>query len=150
MNHLHTNYQELLRDTVDKFWQVVPPIWRHTRSRIHQIASDKYSITGAQFTILQAIYHGKQSVSELAVFGHISRPAISRTVENLTSSGLVSRQRDPEDRRYVRLSLTKAGRDLLHGLHDETHAWVADRMKRLNADELQIVARALDLIDRTL
>ena len=150
MDPSQPTHQELLQDTIDKFWRVIPPIWRHTRSRVHQIASDKYEITGAQFNILRAIHHGKQSVSDLARFGHISRPAISRTVDSLTSSGLVSRQQDSEDRRHVRLSLTEAGRDLLHGLHGDTHAWMADRLRKLSKDELEIVARALDLIDNTL
>jgi len=149
MDSPQPTYDELLQSAIDKFWHVIPPIWRHTHSHTHQIASEMYEITGAQFAILRAIHNGKQSVSDLASFGHISRPAISRTVESLVNSGLVSRQRNPEDRRQVWLSLTEGGRALLRSLHDETHTWMGRRLKQLDAAELEMVTKALDLIDST-
>lgn len=42
----------------------------------------------------------------------ISKPAVSRALESLESKGYVSREKDPEDRRVSRVTLTGKARDI--------------------------------------
>lgn len=106
-------YDQLL----EQFWQTFPPIWHSTRGLIHQTATEEFGITGSQFHTLRRIAEGKTSVSELADCMHLSRPNISRSVDELVNSGIVERERDTSDRRNVRLFLSKRGEQLIHDLH---------------------------------
>ena len=56
------------------------------------------------------------SLTELNRHVLLSQPAMSRMVDRLAGRGLIDRQPDPDDGRGVRLSLTKAGRDLQRGI----------------------------------
>ena len=57
---------------------------------------------------------GPQRLSELNRHVLLSQPALSRLVDRLAERGLLERCADPADGRGVRLSLTRAGRDLQH------------------------------------
>jgi len=53
---------------------------------------------------------GSISVNELADLLGLDKSTMSRTVNNLVEQGLVTRELDPGDRRYVRIGLTEGGR----------------------------------------
>jgi DNA-binding MarR family transcriptional regulator len=54
---------------------------------------------------------GPLRIGELHRHLLLSQPALSRMVDRLAERGLIERQPDPADRRAVRLSLTRAGRE---------------------------------------
>ncbi|WP_084515636.1 MarR family winged helix-turn-helix transcriptional regulator [Nocardia acidivorans] len=58
---------------------------------------------------------------EMADALNIDRSEVVRLVDSLEKSGLVTRTRDPEDRRKYRLAITNSGRKL----RDETNAQIA-------------------------
>jgi len=66
---------------------------------------------------------------DLALRLHLDKSTVSRLVAGLEQRGLVVRERDPGNRRFVRLSLTTAGRrahrDLAAVLHDRQREVVA-------------------------
>ncbi len=82
---------------------------------------------------------GKDSVSELAATGHISRPAISRMVDVLVNKNLVSRTQNPQDRRQIQLALTDEGETLLNTIFDNTHHWMSEKLALLEVDELETI-----------
>ncbi|MRH92656.1 MarR family transcriptional regulator [Nocardia sp. SYP-A9097] len=61
------------------------------------------------------------SQQEMADALGIDRSEVVRLVDSLEKAGLVTRTRDPEDRRKYRLAITKSGRKL----RDETDAQIA-------------------------
>jgi MarR family transcriptional regulator, 2-MHQ and catechol-resistance regulon repressor len=74
-------------------------------------------LTLSQFGVLEALYHlGPMTVGQLG--GKILRSSGNMTlvVENLVKRGLVHRQRCPEDRRRVDVTLTDEGRALLESI----------------------------------
>jgi MarR family transcriptional regulator, transcriptional regulator for hemolysin len=55
---------------------------------------------------------------DLAAAVGIEGPTLTHHLDGLEKSGLIERERDPEDRRAVRVELTDAGDRLFHRLRD--------------------------------
>ena len=132
-----------IRETLDVFWRSVPPVWHATRAIIHTIANDEFSITPSKFHALRRIVEGRQYVSQLADCMHISRPNISRLVDELVTDGLIERRPDAHDRRNVRLQMTEKGQTLYDAMHARVHAQMAAFFSRLSNEELFDVQRGL-------
>jgi DNA-binding MarR family transcriptional regulator len=135
---------------IDRFWETVPPLWGTIRSHIRAAATGKFDISVEQFHILRYVRRGTGSISELATAKNISRPAISQAVEILVKKGFLTRVQCKTDRRYVDLALTEEGTALLDAVFKETRAWMKERMKALNAEELGTIARAMESMKKML
>ena len=136
--------------TIDRFWETVPPLWGMIRSRIRATATTDFGITVEQFHVLRYVRRGTESMSDLASAKNISRPAISQAVEVLVQKGLLSRSEGKQDRRYVELALTKQGDALLDAVFGQTRAWMSERMASMTIDELQAIVRAMDSLKKML
>jgi DNA-binding MarR family transcriptional regulator len=141
---------ESLQQTIDRFWETVPPIWNTVRSRVRSAATQEFGITVEQFHILRHIRRGAHSVSELAVVGRISRPAISQAVDALVNKGHVSRTQSADDRRFVRLELTPDGAELLEAIFGQARQWMKIKLSSLKTNELQAVMSGLTLLREAL
>ncbi len=143
--------RESLQDqTIDRFWETIPPLWGTIRAHIRAEAMRKFDITVEQFHILRHVRRGTGSISELAVAKNISRPAISQAVEVLVKKGLLTRVQSTHDRRFVKLALTEPGNDLLDTLFRETREWMKERMSMLSASELNTIASAMEALKKIL
>lgn len=94
--------------------------------------------------------HGPLTPSELADRERISRPTATRLVARLEEQGLVARTADPADGRSSLLAATPAGSALLAHLRNRKDAYLAQRLRRLDADERATLARASELLERLL
>ena len=141
---------EKLQQVVDLFWETIPPAWNSVRSQVRSIATEKFDVTVEQFHILRHIRGGACSVSELAVVGHISRPAISQAIELLVNKGLVSRQTSLRDRRFGVLGLTPQGAGLLEKIFCQASNWMKTRLSRLEKEDLEVVKAGLTHLRETL
>jgi DNA-binding MarR family transcriptional regulator len=142
--------KDLQEQTIDRFWEVIPPLWGTIRSHIRAAATGNFDISVEQFHILRHIRRGMGSVSELATAKNISRPAISQGTELLVKKGLLTRVQSTQDRRCVELALTPAGNNLLDAVFKETRSWMKERMNGLTADELNNVMEAMDALKKML
>jgi DNA-binding MarR family transcriptional regulator len=92
---------------------------------------------------------GPATPSALARAAQVSPQAMGVTVNGLERRGLIQRSPDPDDGRRTVLSLTDAGRHVLHSKRSERTrqlaALLADGFSR---QELDILLRAAPLIDR--
>ncbi|HSB02164.1 MAG TPA: MarR family transcriptional regulator [Anaerolineales bacterium] len=142
---------ERLQDqTIDRFWETVPPLWNFVRSHIRGTAAEKFAISVEQFHVLRHVRRGICSVSELATARNISRPAISQAVDILVHRGLLTRVQSTRDRRYVKLALTGAGNALLDAVFKETRGWMKERMHTLSVAELETIAKAMEAMKKIL
>jgi DNA-binding MarR family transcriptional regulator len=64
--------------------------------------------------------------------------------------GLVDRTQDPVDRRSFVVTLTPAGRDLLARVRTRKDAYLARRLRDLDADERATLDRAAAILERVL
>jgi len=94
------------------------------------------NLTISQFGVLEALYHlGPMCQNDLA--GKILKSSGNMTmvIDNLEKRSLVTRQRNPDDRRMVTVSLTKNGVDLIERILPEHVAAITDEMKILSPEE---------------
>lgn len=138
----------LLEQTLDKFWETIPPLWGYIRAHIRAVATENFEISVEQFHILRFIRRGYQTVSDLADARNISRPAVSNGVDALVQKGLVARTPDQEDRRRISLSLTAAGNALLDSVFQNTREWMKASMVDLSAEELDAAVRGMEVLQR--
>jgi DNA-binding MarR family transcriptional regulator len=139
----------LLEETIDRFWETIPPVWNQIRGRIRCTAPEKFGISVEQFHILRHIRKGMKSVSELAVEKQISRSAISQAVDLLVDKGLITRKQSIEDRRYVQLELTQNGDELLNSIFQNNREWMVDKMADLTAEEMRCIITSFEILKKT-
>ncbi|MFC2064030.1 MarR family winged helix-turn-helix transcriptional regulator [Chloroflexota bacterium] len=132
------------QDLVDKFWESVPHVWRHTKIHIRRTAFEKYQISEGQFQVLRRIRRGSTSVSSLAQVSGTGLPSVSKVVEALVKRGLVARSQDPNDRRKVPLALTPEGQQVMQEIFAEAEAWLAARFERLSSEQMIALMQGLD------
>ncbi|OGO19796.1 MAG: hypothetical protein A2Z14_08225 [Chloroflexi bacterium RBG_16_48_8] len=142
--------EEILRRTIEEFWETFPSLWHNIRARIREVATEEFDITVDQFHILRRIHKGRDSVSKLAEAKHISRPAISRSVDVMVNKGLVTRTQVPHDRRHVQLALTDEGNALLEAIFSKNRDWMAGKLAILDETELNTIQVAMQALSKTL
>ncbi len=148
MSDFRNNKQELVNKTIDLFWRAVPPVWHAARTATHRVATDEFKITPSQFHVLWRIADGKGSVSNLAECMHLSRPNISRAVDELVTGGYVNRRRDPNDRRNIILSLTNTGQKLIDNFQKKIRDRMGKLFLRLDLEDLKSVQRGLESLQK--
>ncbi len=93
-------------------------------------------ITLSQFSVLEALLHrGPLCQSELAGKLLKSGGNLTLIVDNLEKSGLVTRERDQEDRRFITVSLTDKGRAFITGLFPQVAASITREFAALSSAE---------------
>lgn len=138
----------LLEQTLDKFWESIPPLWGYIRAHIRAVATESFDISVEQFHILRFIRRGNCSVSELADAKNISRPAVSQGVDALVNKGLVTRTQSKEDRRYVELELTPEGNALLDSVFQNTRKWMKESLEAFSQEELELAMRGMEVLKK--
>jgi DNA-binding MarR family transcriptional regulator len=120
-----------------------------TARRLRQEAGT--DLSPSQTSALAAVErHGPLTPSELATCERIQRPTATRVLGRLEEAGLVARAADPTDRRSSLVSLTAEGRALLEDLRTRKDVYLARRLETLEAEELAVLERAADILERVL
>ncbi|HHM5199354.1 TPA: metalloregulator ArsR/SmtB family transcription factor [Pseudomonas aeruginosa] len=85
---------------------------------LSQRAAARYNLNSAQVLLLATLDRPEtpreSNLTELSRICHISLPATSRHIERTEQLGLIVRRQDPDDARSQLISLTDAGRELIH------------------------------------
>jgi DNA-binding MarR family transcriptional regulator len=68
----------------------------------------------SEASMLATLGSGPKRITTLAEYEGLAQPTVTRLVEHLEKHGWVTRERAPEDRRVVLVSLTADGRDALN------------------------------------
>jgi DNA-binding MarR family transcriptional regulator len=95
-------------------------------------------------------HHGPLTPSELAERERISRPTATRILASLVDLGLVTRTPDPTDGRGFLVAPTAGGSALLKRMRGRKNAYLAKRMRGLDADEVETLERAAGILERLL
>lgn len=101
-----------------------------------------------QFSVLARLEEAPRTPRELADIEKVSAPSMSRTVACLVDMGYVDRHDDPSDGRQVILSLTAEGLSVLRVTRRRRDEWMANRLNGLDAEELEILRRAGEILLR--
>ena len=107
------------------------------------------SLTLSQFAALATVERdGPLSPGELAAREKVQPPSMTRLVARLEELGLVLRSPHPTDRRQVLLTLSEAGAALILQERRRRDVWLAQRLRELSADEVQILGQAAAVLDK--
>lgn len=118
-----------------------------TARRMRQEAGGGLSPTSAA-ALATIQRHPHLTPSELAARERIQRPTATRLIANLEAEGLIERMIDPADRRSSMLSLTAKGDELLEDIRTRKDAFLADRLRRLSAEDRATLERAAELLEK--
>lgn len=101
-----------------------------------------FGLSISQFAVLEALYHlGTLSQRALAEKLLKSTGNISIVLKNMEKRGLIERHRDPDDNRYMQVSITDAGRKLIAGMFAIHVAGIVSEMSILTSAEQEELGR---------
>jgi DNA-binding MarR family transcriptional regulator len=118
---------------------------RHLRRELNEL-----DVTAGQASVLA---HVKQNpgigAGGLAEREGVSRPRMSKVVQELVAAGLLVGERG-SDRRRVGLEVTPAGDAILKSIRRRRNAWLSARLRNLDPDELEQLEVAIPLLAQLL
>jgi DNA-binding MarR family transcriptional regulator len=125
----------------------IPAVMRFIRNQMRRHRQSE--LTVPQFrTLVFLSHHPETTLSALAEYLGLSRPAASRMVDLLVKRGLMNRQIPPADRRQVALSLTRRGKEAFLAAHGATRVAMAGNLEKLSAPDLNRVREAMQILNR--
>jgi MarR family 2-MHQ and catechol resistance regulon transcriptional repressor len=102
----------------------------------------EHELTLPQLGVLEALLHlGSMSQSELGRKLLRSNPNMTALLDTLERNGWIQRERSPEDRRVVVVSLTREGRRVIEKAFPAHAARIAELMGALSAEEQQVLGQ---------
>jgi len=105
-------------------------------------------LTATQLSALGSILrHGPVTIGALAAYERVQPPSMTRTVNCLLELGMVTRASHPTDGRQVIVMLSEDGQELLETERRRRDAWLARRLRELDADERELLRRAVALLE---
>jgi DNA-binding MarR family transcriptional regulator len=112
---------------------------RELRREIHSLG-----VTGGQVSLLNQIKAEPLiGIRELAERERMSKPGMSKYVARLEAAGLV-RRTELADKRRVGIELTDEGERVLLSVKRRRTAWLAERLRGLDPQELDAVDAAVE------
>ena len=92
--------------------------------------------------------HGPLTPGELAAQEKVQPPSMTRLAASLEAAGLVTRTAHPSDGRQVLLAVSPEGISLLKEDRRRREAWLAQRLRSLDADDRAVLHKAAVILDR--
>lgn len=101
-----------------------------------------YDLSVSQFAVLEALYHlGVLSQRDLATKLLQSTGNISTVLKKMEKRGMISRERDAKDNRYMQVCITDAGEEILKRCFEPHVRGIVLELSILTADEQKELAR---------
>ncbi|HEY4019944.1 MAG TPA: MarR family transcriptional regulator [Pseudonocardiaceae bacterium] len=121
----------------------------HRLLRVLRSALPPGGFNSTQLLILSQLAGGDPiRIGELAQRVHCSQPTATTVVNGLAATGLVSRIKDTEDGRAIKVSLTEAGLGALRDVGRQEAAYLDILMNELPEDERATVLAAVPIMLR--
>ena len=89
---------------------------------------------------------GSISLNDLANALGLDKSTMSRTINQLVHGGLVEREIDPEDRRYVTIGLTETGKRTYAELEESMNVYFSELYEAIPEEKREQVVESLDLL----
>ena len=126
----------------------------HLRMSVFRAARTlrRESQAGISPTMLAALTtierHGPMTAGDLAAHEQVRKPTVTRILGALVDEDLVERTPDPIDRRVSWVRLTPKGRALMRSVRRRSDRYLAERLRRLDPDDLLTLEQAAEILDR--
>jgi MarR family 2-MHQ and catechol resistance regulon transcriptional repressor len=101
-----------------------------------RVGLEEADLTPSQFAVLEALYHvGPLNLGDLARRILTSSGNLTLVIDNLEKRGLVKRQQQGKDKRFVLATITPGGRKLIAKIFPGHVRRIVEVMARLNSTE---------------
>lgn len=141
-------HTQLLETSIQALDELIPLIMHNLRCQAHHTAADGNVLTRGQGHILVKVKKGIRTVAGLAQHSQVSKPTISRMTDLLVERGFLRRERDPNDRRTVLLTITPAGESQMAARRRSAHAWINSSLSTLSIQELTDLIKGMEILKR--
>jgi DNA-binding MarR family transcriptional regulator len=116
------------------------------RMRAERAATD---LSLGQLAALRTLdRHGPMTASELAAHEKVQPPSMTRIIASLEAHDYLSRTPGPADRRQVVVAASAAGRALLTEERRRKDAWLSQRLRALDPDDIAVLAAAVPVLEK--
>ena len=130
---------DLMKDMFMDLRRIMRAMDMHSRA-----LAGSHGLTGPQMLCLREIAsRGALTTGSLALAVALSPATLTGILDRLEVRGLVSRERRPEDKRRVLVSLTPIGRQMSQELPSPLQDRFSERMTELSADDQAAIRMAL-------
>jgi len=110
-------------------------------ARVHRHLAD-YGISSSQFAVMEILQHlGPQCQRDLGSKMLKTGGNVVMIIDNLEKRGLVKRDREGKDRRYVNIRLTKKGEKMIYEIFPRHVDGIVKEMNILNKEEQEELGR---------
>lgn len=99
-----------------------------------------------EVSLLNTLSYGPRRITELAAFERLAQPTMTQLVKRLEQSGLVTRERQPDDARVVLVDLTETGRAAVEDLRAQASAALATCLAEMPDDQVEALAAATETL----
>ncbi len=110
----------------------------------------QYDLTQVQFYALLWLADGPKNMKELSSDLLCDPSNMTRVAAILERKGLITRQRDPNDRRVINLNLTDAGQRICQEVKEQHEVYTQQRMGSLNETERNTLLTLLNKLGEDL
>jgi len=101
-----------------------------------RVGLEEEGLTLSQFAVLEALYHvGPQCLGDLARRILTSSGNLTMVIDNLQKRGLVKREQQGKDKRFIEAAITPAGARLIKRIFPDHARRITEMMARLKPDE---------------
>lgn len=107
----------------------------------------RVSLTQAS-ALVTLVLGGPMTPGALAARERVQPPSMTRVIAALEQLGFIDREPHPTDRRQVIVSVSAAGAEYVAAETSARDAWMDARMRELSPEEVEVLARAVVLVDR--
>ncbi len=138
----HIETRDLARDFREVIDEVV--VWRHRLLR-------RENLTRPGLFIMSFVYRkGPLRLTDCSKNLGVSKPTVTKIIDNLESCGFVKRVRSGEDRRNYYIHLTPSGTEKIKSLDDWLESLLSNAIRSLDAKETNVLKSSLESFKREL
>ncbi|HYB04376.1 MAG TPA: MarR family transcriptional regulator [Nitrososphaerales archaeon] len=144
-------HSKVIRTESDKveLWREISNAWRQIARRGEKNISC-LGICTTEFKILRILHEeGPTPMARLSDATVLTQPAITSFVDKLEDQGLVRRDRDHEDRRVIRIAITRRGRSLFRRglrIHSRFVTGLLSELNETDLSRLSLIMRKISQV----
>ncbi len=121
---------------------------RTLRHEFHGLMHDS-GFTFPQLSVISILSkNGKQKVSDISEKMGLSDSTVSGILDRLEQKGIIERKRNKEDRRVVKIYLSKGSQEICQKYHRKREEYFAHLLKKLSEQEINDIIKGLEILNR--
>lgn len=121
---------------------------RTLRHEFHGLMQDS-GFTFPQLSVISILAkNGKQKVSDISEKMGLSDSTVSGILDRLEQKGIIERKRNKDDRRVVKIYLSRGSQEICQEFHRKREEYFAHLLKELSEQEINDIIKCLEILNR--